>query len=148
MMLSETDELVAEFLPLSGVTVALQVAEQRCALELFLEDGSLLFVTAMSTLDPAGVRGAWRLGLAETASVLVVGTTGSVDRPLPLIKFHRRGRQISAEVRRLGPFWLAEAAGNGLSLSVDDGRVHTTARAQRRPGPLRLRSDHSKLRTA
>lgn len=146
-MISETADLVAAYLPRSRVTAALQGAEQRCALELFLDDGSLLFVTATSSLDAAGVRGAWRLGLAETATVLVVGTTGSVDRPLPLLKFDHRGRQIAAEVRRLGPFWLAEAGGSALSMSVDDGRVHTTGRARRRPGPLRLRSAHSKLRT-
>lgn len=146
-MVSRTAELVAAYLPLTGVAATLQVTEQRCALEVFLDDGSLLFVTAGSLLDPAGVRGAWRLGLAEAASVLVVGSTGSVNRQLPLFRFDHRGRQIPAEVRRLGPFWLAEAAGAALSMTVDDGRVQTTGRARRRPGPLRLRTAHSKLRT-
>lgn len=145
-MVSQTAELVAASLPLTGVTAALQVTEQRCALELFLDDGSLLFVTASSSLDPAGVRGAWRLGRAETATVLVVGTTGPVDRLLPLLNFEHRGRQISADVRRLGPFWLAEATGRAVTITVDDGRVRTTGRARRRPGSLRLRSAHSKLR--
>jgi hypothetical protein len=146
-MSSEIESLVATYLPRSRVSAALQVTELRCALEMFLDDGSLLFVTTTSSLAPTGVRGAWRMGRAGSASVLAVGTTDFFDGHLPLVRFQHRGRQLSAQLSRLGPFWLAEAAGGVVSVTVDDGHRRTTGRPRRRPGPLRLRSARTHLRT-
>jgi hypothetical protein len=146
-MSSEIESLVATYLPRSRVSAALQVTELRCALELFRDDGSLLFVTAASSLEPAGVRGVWRIDRAGSASVLAVGTTDSPDGHLPLIRFEHRGRQLSAQLSRLGPFWLAEAAGGRVSVTVDNGHRRSIGRPRRRPGPLRLRSARTHLRT-
>jgi hypothetical protein len=146
-MSSEVESLVATYLPQSRVAAALQVTNVRYALELFLDDGSLLFVTAASSLEPAGVRGAWRTGGAGSASVFAVGTTDSVDGPLPLVRFEHRGRQLSAHLTRLGPFWLAEVGGGAVSVTVDDGRRRTIGRPRRRTGRLRLRSARTHLRT-
>jgi hypothetical protein len=145
-MTGEVESLVATYLPRSRVAAALQVTNLRYALELFLDDGSLLFVTSASSLEPPGVRGAWRMG-RTLPSVFAVGTTDSIDGRLPLVRFEHRGRQLSAQLTRLGPFWLAEVAGGAVSVTVDDGHRRTIGRPRRRPGRLRLRSAHTHLRT-
>jgi hypothetical protein len=145
-MSSQIEALVAGYLPRSRVAAALQVTKLRYALELFADDGSLLFVTVASSLEPAGVRGAWRMGRASLPSVFAVGTTDSVDGHLPLISFEHRSRQVSAQLTRLGPFWLAEAPGGGVSVTVDDGHHRTIGRPRRQSGPLRLRTARTHLR--
>jgi hypothetical protein len=69
------------------------------------------------------------------------------DAPLPVIRFTRRRRQVRARLTRLGPFWLAEAAGRRLRVHVDDGRVAITAKSRRPPEPVPTRRSTSRLNT-
>jgi len=91
------------------------------------------------------VRGVWTTLTAPTRWALVAVGTVEADAALPVIRFTHRHRQVRGWLTRLGPFWLAEAAGRRLRLSVDDGRVATFARSRRLPGPVLLARGTSRL---
>lgn len=140
------DTLGAVRLEISGLTAALHLAAGRASLEVFAPGGQLLLVTTTNRLESPGVRGVWTTLTAPTRWALVaVGTVESEAAALPLIRFTHRRRQVRGRLTRLGPFWLAESAGRRLRLTVDDGRVVTSARSRRLPGPLLLARDISRL---
>jgi hypothetical protein len=131
----------------TDVTATLRVSERRAALELFGAGGHLLlFVATANQLEPPGMRGAWSLPGAASRRVLIAVGMVAPDAPLPLMGFWHRRHPVRSRLHRLGPFWLAEAAGPGLRFVVDDGMYISTARARRRPGPLLLRRQISRQR--
>lgn len=144
-MHASADALAAACLDLSGVTAALHVATGRATLELFSVGGQLLLVTTANLLEPPGVRGAWTMCTSSRRWALVAVGTANADASLPMIRVLRRRRQVRAWLTRLGPFWVAEAAGSGLRLDVDNGTAATVARSRRVPGPLVLRQRPSRL---
>jgi len=139
------DTLGAVRLEVSGMTAALHLAAARASLEVFGPGGQLLLVTTANRLEPSGVRGVWTTVTAPTRWALVAVGTVESEAALPVIRFTRRRRQVHSWLTRLGPFWLAEAAGRRLRLAVDDGRVATFARSRRLPGPVLLAQDVSRL---
>jgi len=134
--------LNATLLELTGITAALHVAAGRSTLELVRPTGELLFFASVTELQLPCMRAAWRIANRPAAAVLAVGTAlGPNDDDLPRLAFSQRRGRVSGRLTRLGPFWLAEAAGARLSVTVDDGRLRMTTRPRRRPGPLRFRID-------
>lgn len=146
-MFAPADALGAARLDISGMTAALHVAANRATLELFAPGGQLLFVTTANRLEPPGVRGVWTTATAPRRWAFVAVGTLEQDAPIPEIRFTHRRRQVRAWLTRLGPFWLAEAAGRRLRVQVDDGRVATTAESRRLPGPVSTRQSTSRLST-
>jgi hypothetical protein len=146
-MSAPADALGAERLDISGITAVLHVAAARATLELFAPGGQLLLVTTANRLEPPGVRGVCTTVTASRRWALVAVGTVEQDAPLPVIRFTHRCRQVRAWLTRLGPFWLAEAAGRRLRVHVDDGRVATTAKSRRLPGPVSTRRSTSRLNT-
>ena len=145
-MHADADTLTAACLEMSGVTAAVQQAAGHATLELFHPSGELLHVTTVTALDASRVRGAWTLPRPDGQPVLVaIGTTIGVDADVPLIRIRRRRRQVSARVRRVGPFWIAEALGRRLRVTIDDGLACYQFRGRRRLTSLRIRVTASTL---
>jgi hypothetical protein len=139
------DNLGALQLEVSGLTAALHLGSTRATLELFAPGGELLLVATANRLEPSGVRGAWTTFASPARWALVAIGTVESGTALPLIRFTHRRRQVRGWLTRLGSFWLAEAAGPRLRLTVDDGRVATSARSRLSPGPVRLTREISRL---
>ncbi len=146
-MFAPADALGAARLDISGMTAALHVAAARATLELFSPGGQLLLVTTANRLEPPGVRGVCTTATPSRRWALVAVGAVEQDAPLPVIRFTHRRRQVRAWLTRLGPFWLAEAAGRRLRVHIDDGRVATTAKSRRLPGPVSTRQSTSRLNT-
>jgi hypothetical protein len=146
-MFAPVDALGAARLDISGMTAALHVAAARATLELFALGRQLLLVTTANRLEPPGVRGVCTTATAPRMWALVAVGTVESDAPLPVIRFTHRRRQVRAWLTRLGPFWLAEAAGRRLRVHVDDGRAATTAKSRRLPGPVSTRQSTGRLNT-
>ncbi|HMC67550.1 MAG TPA: hypothetical protein VKJ07_00215 [Mycobacteriales bacterium] len=144
-MFAATDALGAARLDISGMTAALHLAAARATLEVFAPGGQLLLVASANRLEPPGVRGVWTTVTSPKRWALVAVGTVQPGAALPTITFTHRRRQVRGWLTRLGPFWLAEAAGRRLSLEVDDGRVATAAKSRRLPGPVSLRRTTSRL---
>ena len=125
----------------------LQMAHSPLVLELFAPGGQLLLVTTANRLEPPGVRGVWTTATAPRRWALVAVGTVEQNAPPPVIWFIHRRRQVRAWLTRLGPFWLAKAAGRRLRVHVDDGRVSTTAKSWRLSGPVSTRQSISRLST-
>ena len=143
-MLGESLMLSAVYLDLTCITGTLQITGRRASLALFLPTGELLLAVTQTDARQRALIGAWRFGRWANAAVRAVGMTRGSDDAYPLIRFSHRRWQVRGQLRRLGPFWLAEAQGEGLSVSVDDGEQLTVAR-RHLGGQLRLRSYPSKL---
>jgi hypothetical protein len=84
--------------------------------------------------------------LRMAAQIVAVGTVEQ-DTPLPGIRFTHRRRQVRAWLTRLGPIWLAKAAGRRLRVHLDGGRVSTTAKSWRLSEPVSTRQSISRLST-
>lgn len=139
-MFTAADALNTVQLDASGITGALHVTDTRATLELFVSSGRLLlYVATASSLEPAGLRSAWTVRGGRPEPVLVaVGTIAPVAE-LPMICFWHRRRAVQGRLIRLGPFWLAEAVGPRLCLTVDDGARTIIAKTRRTEGPVPLR---------
>jgi len=137
--------LTATYLELTGISGALEVTADRSTLELFRPNGVLLFAASAAAGRRGGLATAWRIGGRRAPTVLAVGTTVGSDGLMPMLVFRRRRRQVTGQLRRFGPFWLAEAAGSRLSVTIDDGWVLAPAHPRRRPGPMRFRIAPSRL---
>jgi hypothetical protein len=143
---ADADTLEVISLTLSAVTGALHVTDGRATLELFVSNGGLLHAGTANGLEPAGVRGAWVVRRRVARLVLVaVGTVMDPAAPLPVITFTSHRRRVRGQIRQLGPFWVAEAAGPRLRLVVDDGVQATHVASRRRPGAARIRRAATRL---
>jgi hypothetical protein len=145
-MFDATDVLDVVSLDASGVTAALHMVEARATLELFGPDGRLMQVATTSRIEPPRVRGAWVVGAPPSGRALLAMGTVAPGAPLPLILYLHRRRQVRARLHRLGPFWLSEAVGGRLRLTIDDGEHSTTVKSGwAATGAVGLRHTRSRL---
>lgn len=144
-MTAGPDVLEMVRLELSELTATAHAMADRATVELFLNDGQLLYVCTSSRLEPPGLRAAWTVIGPGHPVFVTVGTTAAEHSPLPLVTYRRRRRQVRARLYRVGPFWMAEAAGPRLTVHVDNGLYGLTARSGRRAGSVRLRRSATRL---
>jgi len=148
-MFTAADELTAVQLEASGITGALHVTDARATLELFASSGRLfLYVATAGSLEPPGLRSARTVYGQHAERVLVGVGTVAPHTPMPVIGFWHRRRQVRGRLYRLGPFWLVEAVGARLRLTVDDGEHTIVAKTRRIDGPVPLRQRRTRLAPA